>query len=197
MAENISRVLYPNDNFFEGKELRLKQEYFMCAATLQDVIRRFKSSKFGSKEETRTNFEILPEKVAIQLNDTHPSLAIPELMRILVDLEGLPWEKAWEITVKTCAYTNHTVLPEALERWPTSMLESILPRHMEIIYHINFLHMQEVEKRWPGNMDKLRRMSLIEEEGHKRVNMAHLSIVGSHAVNGVAALHSDIIKKDM
>lgn len=197
LAENISRVLYPNDNFFEGKELRLKQEYFMCAATLQDVIRRFKSSKFGSKEETRSNFELLSEKVAIQLNDTHPSLAIPELMRILVDLEGLPWEKAWEITVKTCAYTNHTVLPEALERWPTSMLESILPRHMEIIYHINFLHMQEVEKRWPGNMDKMRRMSLIEEEGYKRVNMAHLSIVGSHAVNGVAAIHSEIIKKDM
>lgn len=197
LAENISRVLYPNDNFFEGKELRLKQEYFMCAATLQDVIRRFKSSKFGSKEETRSNFELLSEKVAIQLNDTHPSLAIPELMRILVDLEGLPWEKAWEITVKTCAYTNHTVLPEALERWPTSMLESILPRHMEIIYHINFLHMQEVEKRWPGNMDKMRRMSLIEEEGYKRVNMAHLSIVGSHAVNGVAAIHSEIIKKDI
>lgn len=197
LAENISRVLYPNDNFFEGKELRLKQEYFMCAATLQDVIRRFKASKFGSKEETRTNFELLPEKVAIQLNDTHPSLAIPELMRILVDLEGLPWDKAWEITTKTCAYTNHTVLPEALERWPTSMLESILPRHMEIIYHINFLHLQEVEKKYPGNLDKLRHMSLIEEEGEKRVNMAHLSIVGSHAVNGVAAIHSEIIKKDM
>lgn len=197
LAENISRVLYPNDNFFEGKELRLKQEYFMCAATLQDVIRRFKASKFGSKEETRTNFELLPEKVAIQLNDTHPSLAIPELMRILVDLEGLPWDKAWEITTKTCAYTNHTVLPEALERWPTSMLESILPRHMEIIYHINFLHLQEVEKKYPGNVDKLRHMSLIEEEGEKRVNMAHLSIVGSHAVNGVAAIHSEIIKKDM
>lgn len=116
LAENISRVLYPNDNFFEGKELRLKQEYFMCAATLQDVIRRFKASKFGSKEAHRTDFGLLPEKVAIQLNDTHPSLAIPELMRILVDLEGLSWEKAWEITVKTCAYTNHTVLPEALER---------------------------------------------------------------------------------
>lgn len=140
---------------------------------------------------------MLPEKVAIQLNDTHPSLAIPELMRILVDLEGLPWDKAWEITTKTCAYTNHTVLPEALERWPTSMLESILPRHMEIIYHINFLHLQEVEKKYPGNVDKLRHMSLIEEEGEKRVNMAHLSIVGSHAVNGVAAIHSEIIKKDM
>lgn len=197
MAENISRVLYPNDNFFEGKELRLKQEYFMVAATLQDIIRRFKSSKFGSREHVRTDFDVLPNKVAVQLNDTHPSLAIPELMRILIDIEELPWEKAWEITVKTCAYTNHTVLPEALERWPVSMIESILPRHMQIIYHINFLHLKEVEKKWPGNWDKLRRLSLIEEDGEKRVNMAHLSIVGSHAVNGVARIHSEIIKKDM
>ncbi|CAG9832290.1 unnamed protein product [Diabrotica balteata] len=197
LAENISRVLYPNDNFFEGKELRLKQEYFMCAATLQDIIRRFKSAKFGTREATRTNFDLLPSKVAIQLNDTHPSLAIPELMRILIDIEGLPWEKAWDITVKTCAYTNHTVLPEALERWPVSMLESILPRHLQIIYHINFLHLQAVEKRWPKDMDRMRRMSLIEEDGEKRVNMAHLSIVGSHAVNGVARIHSDIIKADL
>lgn len=197
MAENISRVLYPNDNFFEGKELRLKQEYFMCAATLQDIIRRFKAAKFGTRDAVRTDFNLLPEKVAIQLNDTHPSLAIPELMRVLVDIEGLSWDMAWEITVKTCAYTNHTVLPEALERWPCSMLECILPRHMEIIYHINYLHLQEVEKRWPGDMDKLRCMSLIEEDGEKRVNMAHLSIVGSHAVNGVAAIHSDIIIKGL
>ncbi|KAL3267100.1 hypothetical protein HHI36_011240 [Cryptolaemus montrouzieri] len=197
LAENISRVLYPNDNFFEGKELRLKQEYFMCAATLQDIIRRFKAAKFGSKEAIRTNFDYLPDKVAIQLNDTHPSLAIPELMRLLVDVEGLSWEKAWNITVKTCAYTNHTVLPEALERWPVSMLESILPRHLEIIYHINFLHLKNVEKKWPGNMDRMRDMSLIEEDGEKRVNMAHLSIVGSHAVNGVARIHSEIIKDDL
>ncbi|CAH0559977.1 unnamed protein product [Brassicogethes aeneus] len=197
LAENISRVLYPNDNFFEGKELRLKQEYFMCAATLSDIIRRFKSSQFGTREATRTNFDLLPEKVAIQLNDTHPSLAIPELMRVLVDIEKLPWEKAWEITVKTCAYTNHTVLPEALERWPVTMLESILPRHLEIIYHINFLHMKNVEKKWPGDFDKMRAMSLIEEDGEKRVNMAHLSIVGSHAVNGVARIHSEIIKADL
>ncbi|XP_059618719.1 glycogen phosphorylase [Phlebotomus argentipes] len=197
LAENISRVLYPNDNFFEGKELRLKQEYFMVAATLQDIIRRYKSSKFGSRAAVRTNFDAFPEKVAIQLNDTHPSLAIPELMRILVDVEGLSWEKAWEITVRTCAYTNHTVLPEALERWPVSMLESILPRHLQIIYHINFLHLQEVEKRYPGDMERMRRMSLIEEEGEKRVNMAHLSIVGSHAVNGVAQIHSDILKADL
>lgn len=197
IAENISRVLYPNDNFFQGKELRLKQEYFMCAATLQDIIRRYKASKFGSREEVRTSFDSFPDKVAIQLNDTHPSLAIPELMRILVDVEGLPWEKAWDITTRACGYTNHTVLPEALERWSCSMLESILPRHLEIIYHINYLHLQAVEKRYPGDVDRMRRMSLIEEEGEKRVNMAHLSIVGSHAVNGVARLHSEILKSDI
>ncbi|CAB3376407.1 Hypothetical predicted protein [Cloeon dipterum] len=194
IAENISRVLYPNDNFFEGKELRLKQEYFMVAATLQDIIRRYKSSRFGSREVVRTGFDSFPDKVAIQLNDTHPSMAVPELMRILVDVEGLDWDKAWELTKRTCAYTNHTVLPEALERWPCSMLENILPRHMQIIYHINYLFMQDVSKRYPGDMDKMRRMSLIEESGEKRVNMAHLCIVGSHAVNGVAAIHSQILK---
>lgn len=194
VAENISRVLYPNDNFFEGKELRLRQEYFMCAATLQDIIRRYKNSKFGSREAVRTTFESLPEKVAIQLNDTHPALAIPELLRILVDIEKVPYDKAWKLVTQCCAYTNHTVLPEALERWPTTMLENVLPRHMQLIYHINFLHLQEVEKRWPGDMDRLRRMSLIEEEGEKRVNMANLCVVGSHAVNGVAAIHSEILK---
>ncbi|XP_050730129.1 glycogen phosphorylase-like [Eriocheir sinensis] len=196
-AENISRVLYPNDNFFEGKELRLKQEYFMVAATLQDIIRRFKASKFGSKDAVRTSFDTFPDKVAIQLNDTHPSLAIPELMRIFVDIEGLTWARAWDICVKACAYTNHTVLPEALERWPTSMLEHILPRHLQIIYEINHHHLQEVSKRWPGDMDRLARMSLVEEHGEKRINMAHLCIVGSHAVNGVAAIHSEIIKRDI
>lgn len=197
LAENISRVLYPNDNFFEGKELRLKQEYFMVAATLQDIIRRYKASKFGSREAVRTNFDHFPEKVAIQLNDTHPSLAIPELMRILIDEEHLTWEKAWDITVRTCAYTNHTVLPEALERWPVSMLESILPRHLQIIYHINFLHLENVKKRYPDDLERMRRMSLVEEDGEKRINMAHLSIVGSHAVNGVAAIHSQILKDDL
>uniref|UniRef100_A0A0A9Y0L7 Alpha-1,4 glucan phosphorylase n=3 Tax=Lygus hesperus TaxID=30085 RepID=A0A0A9Y0L7_LYGHE len=197
IAENISRVLYPNDNFFEGKELRLKQEYFMCAATLQDIVRRYKVSKFGSREAVRVSMDQLPVKVAIQLNDTHPSLAIPELMRILLDQERLSWEKAWDITVRCCAYTNHTVLPEALERWSIPLLENILPRHLEIIYHINFLFMEEIQKRWPGDMDRMRRMSLIEEGGEKKVNMAHLSIVGSHAVNGVAALHSEIIKNDL
>uniref|UniRef100_A0A1A9Z622 Alpha-1,4 glucan phosphorylase n=1 Tax=Glossina pallidipes TaxID=7398 RepID=A0A1A9Z622_GLOPL len=197
LAENISRVLYPNDNFFEGKELRLKQEYFMVAATLQDIIRRYKASKFGCREAVRTDFEQFPSKVAIQLNDTHPSLAIPELMRILVDDEHLDWNKAWNITVRTCAYTNHTILPEALERWPVSMLEAILPRHLQIIYHINFLHLENVKKLYPNDFDRLRRMSLVEEDGEKRINMAHLSIVGSHVVNGVAAIHSQILKDDL
>ncbi|KAI1295494.1 Glycogen phosphorylase [Halotydeus destructor] len=197
LAENISRVLYPNDNFFEGKELRLKQEYFMVAATLQDIIRRYKSSKFGSREAVRTSFDTFHEKVAIQLNDTHPALTIPELMRVLIDVEGLDWEEAFKITRKSCFYTNHTVLPEALERWPTAMLEYILPRHLQIIYEINARHLEEVAKKFPGDEGRLRRMSLIEEEPEKKVNMAHLAIVGASKVNGVAAIHSEIIKRDV
>uniref|UniRef100_H2Y4R4 Alpha-1,4 glucan phosphorylase n=1 Tax=Ciona savignyi TaxID=51511 RepID=H2Y4R4_CIOSA len=193
LAENISRVLYPNDNFFEGKELRLKQEYFVVCATLQDIIRRFKSSIFGCRDPIRTSFDAFPDKVAIQLNDTHPSLAIPELMRLLIDIEEMEWDRAWKIVVNTCAYTNHTVLPEALERWPVHLLER-LPRHLEIIYIINQKHIENISKHFPGDMDRLRRMSLVEEDGEKRVNMAHLCIVGSHAVNGVAAIHSKIIQ---
>uniref|UniRef100_A0A1D5Q293 Alpha-1,4 glucan phosphorylase n=1 Tax=Macaca mulatta TaxID=9544 RepID=A0A1D5Q293_MACMU len=194
LAENISRVLYPNDNFFEGKELRLKQEYFVVAATLQDIIRRFKASKFGSTCGTGTVFDAFPDQVAIQLNDTHPALAIPELMRIFVDIEKLPWSKAWELTQKTFAYTNHTVLPEALERWPVDLVEKLLPRHLEIIYEINQKHLDKIVALFPKDVDRLRRMSLIEEEGSKRINMAHLCIVGSHTVNGVAKIHSDIVK---
>ncbi|XP_061768383.1 glycogen phosphorylase, muscle form-like [Nerophis ophidion] len=194
LAENISRVLYPNDNFFEGKELRLKQEYFVVAATLQDIIRRFKASKFGSTEFVRMDLSALPKKVAIQLNDTHPALAIPELMRILVDVEKVPWEKAWDIVVRTCAYTNHTVLPEALERWPVDLFHNLLPRHLEIIYEINRRHLERITKLYPNDTDRVRRMSLIEEGDVKKINMAHLCIVGSHAVNGVARIHSEIIK---
>ncbi|XP_041445990.1 glycogen phosphorylase, muscle form [Xenopus laevis] len=194
LAENISRVLYPNDNFFEGKELRLKQEYFVVAATLQDIIRRFKSSKFGCRDAVRTSFDAFPDKVAIQLNDTHPSMAIPELMRIFVDIEKLDWDKAWDLTVRTCAYTNHTVLPEALERWPVQLLQNLLPRHLEIIYEINQRHLNHVSSMFPGDVDRMRRMSIVEEGSVKRINMAHLCIVGSHAVNGVAQIHSDIIK---
>uniref|UniRef100_A0A673Y960 Alpha-1,4 glucan phosphorylase n=1 Tax=Salmo trutta TaxID=8032 RepID=A0A673Y960_SALTR len=194
LAENISRVLYPNDNFFEGKELRLKQEYFVVAATLQDIVRRFKSSKFGSTEVVRVDLSTLPDKVAIQLNDTHPAMAIPELMRILLDTEHQTWEKAWDICTRTCAYTNHTVLPEALERWPTDLLQNLLPRHLEIIYEINRRHLERIAKLYPGDHDRLRRMSLVEEGDQKKINMAHLCIVGSHAVNGVARIHSDILK---
>ncbi|XP_053297493.1 glycogen phosphorylase, muscle form [Pleuronectes platessa] len=194
LAENISRVLYPNDNFFEGKELRLKQEYFVVSATLQDIIRRFKVSKFGSREVVRTDFNKLPDKVAIQLNDTHPAMAIPELMRVLVDEEKVPWDEAWDICVRTCAYTNHTVLPEALERWPVDLFANLLPRHLEIVYEINRRHLERVAAKYPGDSGRLSRMSLIEEGGQKRINMAHLCIVGSHAVNGVAQIHSDILK---
>lgn len=197
MAENISRVLYPNDNMFEGKELRLKQQYFMSAASLADIVRRYKSSKFAQSKNPREAMKLMHEKVAVQLNDTHPSISIPELMRLLIDEEKLTWDEAWSVTTKVFSYTNHTVLPEALERWPTSLLQSMLPRHLEIIYHINFLWLKEVEKHFPGDMDRLRRMSMVEEEGEKRINMARLSIVGSHAVNGVAAIHTEILKRDL
>ncbi|XP_067625871.1 glycogen phosphorylase-like [Eurosta solidaginis] len=162
LAENITRVLYPDDNFFEGKALRLKQEYFMVAATLHDIVRRYKNSKFGSPETVRHHFYHFPDKIAIQLTDTHPSLAIPELMRIFIDEENLDWGTAWDITKRTCGYTNHTVLPEALERWPVSLLESILPRHLQIIYHINFLFMENVAKKYPGDFERMRHMSLVE-----------------------------------
>lgn len=196
-AENISRVLYPNDNMFEGKELRLKQQYFLSAASLSDIVRRYKSSKFAQSKNPREAMKVMNEKVAVQLNDTHPSISIPELMRILIDDEKLSWDEAWVVTTKVFSYTNHTVLPEALERWPTSLLQSMLPRHLEIIYHINFLWLKEVEKAYPGDADRLRRMSMVEEEGDKRINMARLSIVGSHAVNGVAAIHTEILKRDL
>ena len=186
-SEIISKVLYPNDNMFEGKELRLKQEYFFVSATLQDIIRRYRKA--------HDTFAHFPDKVAIQLNDTHPAIAIPELMRILVDEEGLDWEEAWEITVKTFGYTNHTVLPEALEKWPVALLERVLPRHLQIIYEINRRFLEEVRIAHPGDDARLARMSIIEEGAEKNVRMAHLAIVGSHSVNGVAALHTDILKK--
>jgi len=194
LAENISRVLYPNDNIFEGKELRLKQEYFLVSASLQDIVNRFKKSITNVKSKGPVSFDNFHEKVAMQLNDTHPAMTIPELMRILIDEEHLPWDKAWKITVETCAYTNHTVLPEALERWPVSLFENLLPRHLQIIYEINTKFLAEVEKKYPGDKEKMGCMSVIEEHGGKMVNMAHLCIVGSHAVNGVAAIHSQIIK---
>lgn len=185
-AETISAVLYPNDNLERGKELRLKQQYFWVAASLYDIVRRFKKSKRPWKE--------FPEQVAIQLNDTHPTLAVVELQRILLDLEGLEWDEAWNIVTNTFGYTNHTVLPEALEKWSVPLIQHLLPRHLQIIYDINLYFLQSVERRFPEERDLLGRVSIIEESQPKMVRMAHLAIVGSHKVNGVAELHSDLIK---
>ncbi len=188
-TENISKVLYPADHMAEGKELRLRQEYFLSSATVQDIFYRF--------AKQHNDFNLLPDKVAIQLNDTHPTLAIPELMRILLDDKRLGWDDAWKIAINTFAYTNHTVLPEALEKWPVEMMERILPRHLQIIYRINDLFIQEIISRFPGDNDRLRRMSIIGEDGERCVRMAHLAIVGSHSINGVSALHSEILKDDL
>ncbi|MBF0318655.1 MAG: glycogen/starch/alpha-glucan phosphorylase [Nitrospirae bacterium] len=192
LTETISKVLYPNDNVFEGRELRLKQEYFFVSATLQDIVRRFKKNR-----ATPIQYRDFTAKAAIQLNDTHPSIAIAELMRIFVDIEGLDWDAAWEITTETFGYTNHTILPEALERWPVSLFERVLPRHLEIIYEINFRFLKGVGERYPDDSGKLSRMSIIEEGEEKKVRMANLSIIGSHSVNGVSALHTEIIKKEL
>jgi len=186
-AENITKVLYPKDDFFQGKELRLKQEYLLVAASLHDILDRFASQ--------HDDWRLLPERVAIQLNDTHPALAVPELMRLLMDREGLDWDQAWDLTVRTCAYTNHTIMPEALERWPVSLLSNLLPRHLEIIFEINRRFLEEVGRRCPGDLDLLGRVSLIEEGYEKQVRMANLAIVGSHSVNGVSALHSRILRE--
>jgi len=189
-TETISKVLYPNDNLFEGKELRLKQEYFFVSATLQDILRRYKKSH-------PDDFSFFPDEVAIQLNDTHPAVGIAELMRLLVDQEGVPWDTAWDITVRTFAYTNHTVLPEALEKWPVDLFGKVLPRHLQIVYDINHFFLEDVSRRYPGDLGKLERMSIIEETQGKKVRMANLAIVGSHSVNGVSALHTEILKKDL
>jgi len=185
-AENITSVLYPNDNHMVGKILRLKQQYFFVCATLQDAIRRFK--------KTNRPWSDFPYQVSIQLNDTHPTLGIPELQRILIDEEGLSWDDAWDIVTKTFSFTNHTVLPEALERWAVPLIQDLLPRHMMIIFDINLFFLQKVEKKFPGDRDRLRRMSIIEEGHPQNVRMAFLAIVGSHTVNGVAELHSNLIK---
>ena len=188
-SENISKVLYPNDNVSQGRELRLKQEYFFTAASIADIIRRFKAEN--------SDLRRLPEKAAIQLNDTHPSLAIIELMRILLDDEGLDWDTAWDVTVRTFAYTNHTIMPEALESWSVPLLGKLLPRHLQIIYEINRRHLRDVAIKFPGDNDRLRRMSLIEEAEPKRVRMGHLSIVGSHSVNGVSELHTKLLETQL
>lgn len=183
-AETISAVLYPNDNLDRGKELRLKQQYFWCAASLFDIVRRFK--------KTGKAWPTFPDNVSIQLNDTHPTLAIVELQRILIDIEGLEWDEAWEIVTHTFGYTNHTVLPEALEKWSVPLVKNLLPRHLQIIFEINLRFLQLVEKKF--GRDILAAVSIIEESQPQMVRMAYLAIIGSHKVNGVAELHSDLIQ---
>jgi starch phosphorylase len=186
-TENITKVLYPNDETEAGKSLRLQQEYFFVSCSLQDMMRIYLQ-----KQKTLDHFH---EKYAVQLNDTHPALAIAELMRLLVDEHSLEWEQAWDITTRTMGYTNHTLLPEALETWPMPLFRRLLPRHLEIIFEINKRFLATVEVRFPDDPGRVNRMSLIDEHGDKRVRMANLACVGSHAVNGVARIHSDLLKQ--
>lgn len=188
-AETVSKVLYPNDETLEGKELRLVQQYFFCACSVKDILRRFKRHN--------TDWTKLSDKVAIQLNDTHPTIAIPELMRILVDEERLDWDFAWSICQKVFAYTNHTLLPEALEKWSVALFEKVLPRHLEIIYEINRQFMEVVEEKWPGDDSKKAKLSIIEEGDDRKVCMANLCVVTAYKVNGVAAVHSELVKTDL
>lgn len=188
-AESITRVLYPDDSTAMGQELRFLQEYFLSACSVQDVVRRFK--------DVHSDWYLLPDKVAIQLNDTHPTLSIAELMRILLDEAGLGWDQAWSITERTFGYTNHTLLPEALEKWPVSWFEDIIPRHLEIIYEINRRFIDKIRGRYSGDEARVQRMSLIEEGFPGKVRMAYLAIAGSHSTNGVARIHSDLLRKHL
>ncbi|MBI5937762.1 MAG: glycogen/starch/alpha-glucan phosphorylase [Betaproteobacteria bacterium] len=185
-SENLSKVLYPDDTTQMGRELRLKQQYFFVCATLQDILVRHHKHHDG--------FDTLPDKVAIQLNDTHPSIAIPELIRILVDQHGLAWDHAWDIVTRTFSYTNHTLMPEAMETWPVELFERVLPRHLQIIYEINHRFLKDVMHHYPDDAGLWARMSIIDESNGRRVRMAHLAIVGSHKVNGVAELHTQLMK---
>ncbi len=186
IGETVSKVLYPNDQTENGKELRLVQQYFFVACSLRDIIRRYHKSNSG--------WDHFSEKVSVQLNDTHPAVAIAELMRILIDEEMLKWEDAWVIVQKSFAYTNHTLLPEALEKWGVALFQKVLPRHLQIIFEINACLLKEVEAKWPGDTEKKRILSIIEENGGKQVRMANLAVVGSHSVNGVAAIHSKLLE---
>ncbi|HRU04150.1 MAG TPA: glycogen/starch/alpha-glucan phosphorylase [Candidatus Brocadiia bacterium] len=188
-SETVSKVLYPVDVFEAGRELRLLQEYFLVACSMRDIMRRYEAAHEGYAQ--------FADKVAIQLNDTHPSLAIAELMRLLVDERDMPWEEAWGISQAVFGYTNHTLMQEALEKWPAPLMERVAPRHLQIIYEINRRFLDEVGRRWPGDVDRLRRMSLIEEGAVKSVRMAHLAMVGSHSVNGVAELHSRLLRENL
>jgi starch phosphorylase len=188
-SEVISKVLYPNDAFQAGKELRLKQEYFFVACSIADIVRRYL--------RTHEDFASFADKAAIQLNDTHPAVAVAELMRVLVDEKRVVWDQAWETTQAVLGYTNHTLLAEALEVWPVALFERLLPRHLEIIYEINQRFLRQVQIKWPMDSARLARMSLVEEGREKKVRMAHLAVVGSHSVNGVAALHTQLLCKDV
>jgi starch phosphorylase len=188
-VENISKVLYPNDHTEHGKELRLKQQYFFVACSIADIVSQFK--------RRHTDFRLFPDRAAIQLNDTHPAIAIAELMRVLVDQEHLDWDLAWDITQRSTAYTNHTLLPEALEKWPVPMFRRVLPRHLMIILEINHRFMRQVSTHWPNDASRMARMSIIEEGNRQQIRMAHLAVVGSHSVNGVARLHTELIKREL
>jgi starch phosphorylase len=190
IGETVSKVLYPNDKTENGKELRLMQQYFFVACSLRDLIRRHLRNPANSWD----NFA---DKVAVQLNDTHPAIAVVELTRILMDEENMTFDRAWGIVGQTFAYTNHTLLPEALEKWSVGLFEKVLPRHLQLIYEINARLMQIVESKWPGDNEKKRVCSIIEENGHKQVRMANLAVAGSHTVNGVAALHTALLKQDL
>jgi starch phosphorylase len=188
-SETISKVLYPSDAIAAGRELRLVQEYFLVACAVRDILRTY--------QRDQATFDAFPDRVAIQLNDTHPALTVAELMRVLIDENDLSWERAWELTTATCGYTNHTLMPEALELWPVELLGSVLPRHLQIIYEINHRFLGQVAQRWPGDTARLRRMSLIAEGPTKQVRMAHLAIAGSHSINGVAAVHSELVQTQL
>jgi starch phosphorylase len=189
VAENLTKILYPNDESVQGKELRLEQQYFFVSCALQDMLRIMRTQKLSLSH--------FHEKFAIQLNDTHPAIAVAELMRLLVDEQAMPWAQAWDITRKTLSYTNHTLLPEALERWPLDLFRRVLPRHLEIVYAINDVFLEEVRRRFPGDEALIARMSLIDEDHGRYVRMAHLACVGSHAINGVAALHTRLLERDV
>ena len=186
-AKNLSRILYPDDTTPQGKELRFKQQYFFVSASIQDLLQQHLDNGRSLHE--------LSDAIAIQLNDTHPALSILELMHQLVDIHGLSWEEAWSITQRTCAYTNHTLLPEALETWSVALFERLIPRHLQILYQINRDFLEQVSQQHPTDLDMRRRLSLIEENGDRRVRMAHLSVVGSHKINGVAKLHSQLMRE--
>lgn len=189
LAENVTRVLYPDDSTHAGRELRLRQEYFFCAASLQDLVGRFLAA--------HSDFELLPEHVAIHLNDTHPVLAIPELMRILIDEHDLPFARAWALTQRVFSYTNHTLMQEALETWPLDLFGAVLPRHLQIVFDINTAFITDINTRFGPDFDLMRRVSLINEDGERRVRMAYLAVVASHKVNGVSALHSDLMTQSI